>query len=417
MPTSSEGMQHDPADLGDAFTASMNRLGPFEDRPALAVAVSGGADSMALALLARDWVLSRHGSVRALVVDHGLRPESASEAGAAVGRLEALRIPVTLLTLSDLQRGKAMAERARNARYEALTDACRSVGLHHLLLGHHAADQAETLMMRALRQSGSAGLAGMPALAETRHVRLLRPLLAIDPASLRAFLQARGIGWVEDPSNRDLQALRPRLRYRANGAATSALAAAARWAGAARALAEEDTAADLGALAAIRPEGFAVIPALRLNPVTLSALVRAIGGSAYPPALAQIIDLAAAPQPATVAGVRIIAVPGALTLLREEAAMAGPITAGPGIRWDGRMRLRGEPPDGTTIGALAQDAAAFRKRSPLPSAVLRTLPALRLGKTLLAVPHLGYVSDSRLASLSCRFDPRRPAAGAVFAPI
>ncbi len=99
-------------------------------------------------------------------------------------------------------------------RYETLTDACREAGVLHLLLGHHAADQAETLAMRVLRGSQTHGLAGMPALRETAGVRLLRPLLGIEPALLRDFLSASGIDWIEDPSNQDARALRPRLRQR-----------------------------------------------------------------------------------------------------------------------------------------------------------------------------------------------------------
>src|SRR6202034_809792 len=106
------------------------------------------------------------------------------------------------------------AERARIMRYEFLAHACREAGILHLLIGHHAADQVETLAMRVLRRSQTHGLAGMPALRETAGLRLLRPLLGIDPARLRHFLLARGIDWVEDPSNRDMRALRPRVRQR-----------------------------------------------------------------------------------------------------------------------------------------------------------------------------------------------------------
>ena len=98
-------------------------------------------------------------------------------------------------------------------RYEVLAHACAEAGILHLLLGHHAADQVETLAMRVLRGSQTHGLAGMPALRETAGVRLLRPLLGVEPAALRQFLSARGVGWVEDPSNQDLRALRPRLRH------------------------------------------------------------------------------------------------------------------------------------------------------------------------------------------------------------
>jgi tRNA(Ile)-lysidine synthase len=202
-----------PTCLTIAFAAAMDRLGPFEPGPALAAAVSGGADSMALALLANEWVRKRGGSTLALVVDHGLRPASADEARITVERLTRLGMPARLLRLADLKQGPALAERARIMRYEVLSDACRKAGILHLLLGHHAADQVETLAMRVLRGSQTHGLAGMAALRETTSLRLLRPLLGIEPALLRSFLTARGTDWIEDPSNHDMRAMRPRLRH------------------------------------------------------------------------------------------------------------------------------------------------------------------------------------------------------------
>ncbi|HXT77991.1 MAG TPA: tRNA lysidine(34) synthetase TilS, partial [Acetobacteraceae bacterium] len=211
----------------------MARLGPFEPEPCLAAGVSGGADSMALAVLADGWVRRRGGSLLAVIVDHGLRAESAAEAAVTRDRLSGLGIAAQIRRLDGLTRGPALAERARMARLEMLASVCRDAGILHLLLGHHAGDQAETVMMRVLRGSGPHGLAGMAALREAGQVRLLRPLLETSPGALRAFLSAAGVDWVEDPSNTDMTALRPRLRaLRADLAGeadgTVALCAAAR---------------------------------------------------------------------------------------------------------------------------------------------------------------------------------------------
>ena len=179
----------------------------------------------------------------ALIVDHGLRAESTDEAAATVARLDARGIATRLLRLDGLAHGTALAERARDARFAVLTQACASAGILHLLLGHHASDQAETVLMRALGGSGPAGMAGMLPLVETPSVRILRPLLSIPPARLRAKVAAAGMAWVEDPSNVDQRALRPRLRilrldHDGAGAATAALVAAA--AVSARGRAEQD---------------------------------------------------------------------------------------------------------------------------------------------------------------------------------
>ena len=91
------------------------------------------------------------------------------------------------------------------ARYAALIAACEAAGALHLLLGHHAADQAETVALRVLRGSFRPASPAWPALVELPTVRLLRPLLGVPPGALRALLRAQGMDWVEDPSNRDTQ--------------------------------------------------------------------------------------------------------------------------------------------------------------------------------------------------------------------
>ncbi|WP_428486625.1 tRNA lysidine(34) synthetase TilS [Rhodopila sp.] len=410
--------------LDGAFAAAMDRLGPFEPKPALSAAVSGGADSTALALLAHDWVRQRQGRLLALVVDHGLRPESAREAQLTIDRLGLLGIAAILLPLTNLRRGPALAERARIMRYQALAAACRSDGSVHLLLGHHAADQAETMMMRVLRRSLTHGLAAMPAALETPWVRLLRPLLTIDPDALRRWLRDRGIGWTEDPSNHDLRALRPRLRHRAarhmSGAGMAELTAAACAVANQRAREEAATAAELARRATIRPEGFALLSPGRISAGALASLVRMIGGALYGPSLARIDDLAAWPRPATLAGVRILPagrMGAGFLLVREDTAAADPVAAQPDMIWDGRFRLiANDIPAGATIGKLAADATHFRRCSSLPSAVLRTLPALRYGKTLAAVPHLRYAVDNVWGGKTILFEPGKPLAGSCFVP-
>ncbi|HTW71293.1 MAG TPA: tRNA lysidine(34) synthetase TilS [Acetobacteraceae bacterium] len=410
----------------DEFAALMAPLGPFEPAPRLAAAVSGGADSLALGILADRWVRDRGGTLLALVVDHGLRRESAAEARLTIDRLTTAGIPARLLGLTELGRGSALAERARAARYAALTTACTEAGILHLLLGHHAADQAETVVMRRQSRSGPAGLAAMPAIREQAGLRLLRPLLPIAPARLRATLRAAGIGWVEDPSNRDQRALRSRLRAALNdpdgtGPDIAALCRAARMAGLARAARESDLATHLAGRATIRPEGFAVLSPGPIDRDALATLIQMVAGSAYPPPTHAVAALAAAPRPATLAGVRLMRagrLGDGLLLVREAAAMAPPVPAMPGAIWDGRFRLAAHamPSADATIGALGPDSALLRRCSPLPAVVFQTLPAVRRGNCLAAVPHLLYPDLDSCAAVPLTFSPRQPAAGAPFAP-
>jgi tRNA(Ile)-lysidine synthase len=404
----------------------MAALGPFEAAPRLAAAVSGGPDSMALALLAHTWVRARGGSLLALIVDHGLRDESAAEAALAAARLARCGIAARVLTIGGLLRGAALAERARSARFRALTEACAGAGILHLLLGHHRLDQAETVLIRSLGGSGSAGLAGIAALVESASLRVLRPLLGFPPAALRAMLMDAGAEWTNDPSNLDPSALRPRLRlarrdHGGYGAATVALAAAS--AASARQRAEGDRAAAdcLAERVSIHPEGYCVLSGENrpIRPDALAALLQVIAGAPFPPATASVAWLAAAPGPATLAGVRLMHAgrlgPG-LLLVREAAAMAPPVAAVPGVVWDRRFRLRTDArvPEGATLGGLGDDSARLRRLSPLPAAVLRALPAVRSGGALLAVPHLLYPDRQSCECIPLVFSPPIPAAAAAF---
>jgi tRNA(Ile)-lysidine synthase len=416
-----------PLDAAE-FARLLDPLGPFEPRPRLAVAVSGGADSLALTLLADGWARARGGDVLGLIVDHGLRPESAAEARLTHERLAARGIAALVLTLRGLARGPALAARARAARYAALEEACAESGRVHLLLGHHAGDQAETVLMRRLSGSGPAGRAAMPALTETARVRLLRPLLTVPPVRLRATLRAAGLAWVEDPSNADPATLRARLRIaRADpdgtGPATAALVASAATAGVARAAAEHAAAAVLARRVAIYPEGYALLTPGPLPAMALGALLRVLGGADWAPAPAQVARLAASPRPATLGGVRLMAAgrlapPGVWLMLREAAAMAPPVPARPGACWDGRFRLAADAglPAGLAFGAVGAAAARLRRISHLPAAVLRTLPALWQDNVLVAVPLLLYPDAAWQARCGVAFAPRAPLAGAPFAP-
>ncbi len=381
-------------------------------------------------MLAADWARAAGGTVLALIVDHGLRQNAAAEASAAAATLRGLGIPARILTLHDLPPGAGLPARARAARLAALESACREAGIIDLLLGHHAADQAETVIMRQLRGSGPAGLAGMAAISETAALRLLRPLLGTAPGRLRAVLMARGLSWAEDPTNADSRFTRARIRTaRADaageGAATRAFAAAASADGRARQAAECEVAAWLAAAVTIRPEGFALLPESVWPPAALAALLRMITGGAYPPSPEAIAGIAAAPAAAIGGG---ICLGGALLrpagrlgrgflICREPAAMAGAVAAEADACWDGRFRRRAGGPDlpGETIGPLGAEARRFRHMSALPKLVLETLPAYRLEDgALIALPALIWPDPQTVWPRQVLFHPRRPAAGAAF---
>lgn len=397
----------------------MDGLGPFEPAPRLALAVSGGADSLAAALLARDWAAARGGSVHAFVVDHGLRSQSAAEAQVTGTRLARLCVPHTVLSIRGLSPGPALAARARARRHQCLAEACVAAGILHLVFGQHAADQAETVAMRMLAGSGPHGLAAMAALVERAGVRLLRPLLGTPPAALRDLLRREGLAWVEDPSNVDPSQQRARLRLlRADpggfGAATLALGASARARGQARRAAEQAVAEILGRRATIYPQGHALLSPGPIAPAALASLIATLSGAVRPHSEAALAALAAAPRPATIGGVRLMPAgrlgPG-LLLVREAAAMARPIPAVAHALWDGRFRLARSQPCGVSIGAWGD--AAPRDRNGWPLAVLRTLAVLRVGDAVIEPAQA--LLEGRHPHIC--FAPAHPAAGADFYPL
>jgi tRNA(Ile)-lysidine synthase len=209
-------MRLTPADTlpvgAGAFGRLMAAFAPFEAEPVVAVAVSGGRDSLALAVLAHDWAAARGGRVVALIVDHGLRAGSDREAASTCDLLGRLGIEAVVLRWVGEKPKSGLQAAARTERYRLLQGECRRRGILHLLLAHHVDDQVETVTMRAARGSGPDGLAGMAAVVERRDVRLLRPLLAVPRSRLTATLVTRGIDWIDDPSNADLRFERARLR-------------------------------------------------------------------------------------------------------------------------------------------------------------------------------------------------------------
>lgn len=205
-------MPEPAADPAAALACALGGFTAFESRPHLAVAVSGGADSLALVLLADIWTRAHGGRVTALTVDHALRAESGSEAAQVARFLAARGIEHHILCWQGPKPAAGIQARARAARYALLEGWCGAQGVLHLLTAHTADDQAETLLLRLRHGSTLHGLAGMSALVERPWGRLLRPLLGCRHDDLCAWLRACGADWIEDPGNRDPRFERSRLR-------------------------------------------------------------------------------------------------------------------------------------------------------------------------------------------------------------
>jgi tRNA(Ile)-lysidine synthase len=179
----------------------------------LALAVSGGCDSVALMVLAAAWRKRQADAPRlsVLTVDHGLREASAGEARQVAGWARELGLAHATLRWQGDKPATGVQDAAREARYSVMSNWCRAHGAEAIVTAHTRDDQAETVLMRLARGSGVDGLSGMAGASESPW-RVVRPLLDVPRARLRAHLRAAGRAWIEDPSNENIAFERIRVR-------------------------------------------------------------------------------------------------------------------------------------------------------------------------------------------------------------
>lgn len=433
----------EPVSLAE-FAAALAALARFETSPFLAVAVSGGPDSLALVILADRWARERGGEVCALTVDHRLRPESGDEIRRLRGWLSARAIGHEVLAWSGAKPSSGIQHAARRSRYRLLSGWCREHGCLHLLTAHHREDQIETHLIRRRARSGPDGLAGMPAIRELADCRLLRPLLGFPKRRLLDLLHAEGQPFITDPSNRSPAFERSRFRgsdgmprgdAEAPGLPCEILALEA-----ARRAAERDRDALLARYVELHPAGFALLdPGLvpRTSTETaerlLAAIAVAIGGGCYPPRRARIARLRdvlgnVATRGHTLGGCRFLRWRERILVLRELARAAPPVRLAPRekVVWDGRFAVT-SPPDGNgrfSLGYLGLDGVEqLNQLAPqlglthLPRLIFPILPALWDENGLAAVPHLGYRREGASRLPQVVFQPVNPLTRASFAVV
>jgi tRNA(Ile)-lysidine synthetase-like protein len=212
-----ESVHHEPLSDDDFESMLVPLLQRVSPSGSVLVALSGGVDSLALASLTARWASRAGRAVSAVVVDHGLRPESSQEAERVVSISESLGMPCRVLTLgwgtssprsaASLPQWAAQAA-ARQGRHAALHAAAVETGASVVLLGHHQDDAVETTLLRVFRMSGVAGLAGMAQQSSVHgvggaSVPSIRPLLHVPKARVVATSSSLGllqqVQW--DPSN------------------------------------------------------------------------------------------------------------------------------------------------------------------------------------------------------------------------
>jgi tRNA(Ile)-lysidine synthase len=202
----------DAAAIGEDEIAGL--FASFPRSGCVILAVSGGADSTALLVLARHWRrrLPHGPHLVAATVDHGLRRGSRAEAKAVGALARRLGVPHEILVWRGAKPATGIEAAARNARYRLLAGMARRLSAAAIATAHTLDDQAETVLMRLAAGSGPAGLAGMRPRDARHGVVVLRPFLGVRKRRLIATLAREGIGWAEDPMNADPGFARPRLR-------------------------------------------------------------------------------------------------------------------------------------------------------------------------------------------------------------
>jgi len=405
---------------------------PLASFKVLILAVSGGADSMALMLLVHRWLAGKRDVPETIVatVDHGLRAEARAEAEWVATQASALGFDPALLTWSGEKPATGIQDAAREARYRLLTELAGAAGRGPIAIvtAHTEDDQAETLLMRLSRGSG---LDGLSAMAPQRslddgpvEVVLVRPLLTISGARLRATLRAAGRPWLEDPSNDAERFERVRIRkarptFAALGLSNEKMALSARRLARAREALESgvgalqrDTQLDLhkGAFASFELAAWQAAPEeLRLR--LLARLVRAFGGQEQPLRMAQLEQLLARMatpgfEGATLAGTAVTPRRQQIHVQRETGRSPLPtVQLEPGMAaiWDRRFRVAlarsGQGP--LDVRALGAEAYAKLRRKlndktpQLPASAAATLPAFWRGAELMCVPLLAERPETK----------------------
>ncbi len=296
-----------PAEFSDLMRSMFSAGACPAAGEGIAVAVSGGADSLALTLLLDEWCRSHNITLTALTVDHGLRPQAADEARQVGLWLKKYDIPHVILTWQGDKPHSNIQDQARMARYELMGGWCQQNNISRLFLAHHQGDQAETFLIRLFRGSGIDGLSAMKPqsvfpvfLPGCEDVILCRPLLNQSRESLEAALRQMDQPWIEDPSNRNESYTRIKVRNLLRdsdieGLNHNRMARTAARMGRVQSLLQSLTDDLTRRAVTILPYGYAVI---KSNPLMtaheeialrcLANLIRRIGGGKYAPRLRRL---------------------------------------------------------------------------------------------------------------------------------
>ena len=194
------------------FIKNIEKKYTFEKKPSVAVAVSGGPDSMSLLFLVNAFIKYKKGNLMALIVDHRIRKNSNQEAKYISNYLNKKNITSQILTVNQVNVSKKSMNEARNNRYNLLTDFCIKNNFLHLFIAHHKDDNLETFLNRKIAGSDFYGLKSMSEFSLYNKVCIIRPLLKFSKDALLNYNKKNKIEYINDPSNFNLDYTRPTIR-------------------------------------------------------------------------------------------------------------------------------------------------------------------------------------------------------------
>ena len=194
------------------FNKLLNKKYIFENKPLLAVGVSGGPDSMGLLFLINNWNKTVNGNLIALIVNHNIRKESTEEALRVSKLLKNLKIKSKILAVDKKNIKKRNMNEARENRYNLLLNYCKKNNILHLFLGHHKDDNIETFLSRKVAGSDFDGLKSMNEITIREKICIIRPLLDFSKKEILNLNYRNKVSYLSDPSNFNLKYTRPKIR-------------------------------------------------------------------------------------------------------------------------------------------------------------------------------------------------------------
>jgi tRNA(Ile)-lysidine synthase len=418
------------------FSKNMEKFFSIKDDIKIAVAVSGGSDSLALLYLTNAWMGSK-GEMAALIVDHGLRPESTLEAYEVSVQLNNDNIKHEILKWENFSTPSSNIQaKARNARYHLLLNWCKNNGYDSLLVAHTLNDQIETFFMNLARGSGLDGLSGIKEKTNINGIDIIRPLLNVEKSDLQKYLICRKINWIQDPSNYNEKFTRVKIRkfidqhlmeglglkknifYKRINSTINHIARA-------KTYIEANIDDIISKAVKIYNEGYAEIDLEYIKNLSEELYLRlltktlcSIGGKVYRPRYESLYNLysdiitADRKLERTLSGCKIFirtnnSLKKKLLVVREvpKYEMLSDLKSSKPTLWDNRFEVtfvgKQNPPQVRHLGKKAwQEIVAvnqfIKENVNFYSEVIYSLPAFIVNDEVVAVPHLGYYKQKEL---------------------